>query len=95
MQYRFSVFSDILLFFAQIGNQGQVHKDVNHTQVMCMALDGIECAGTREFLRGNEPCIKYEIRPIGLHRNKRLTLEQFARFIKKINKSVYHRLEVM
>ncbi|XP_072520743.1 TM2 domain-containing protein 2 [Salminus brasiliensis] len=43
----------------KIGNQGQVYKDVNHTQVMCTALDGIECAGPREFLRGNEPCIKY------------------------------------
>ncbi|XDV20944.1 hypothetical protein PO909_026148 [Leuciscus waleckii] len=38
---------------------GQVYKDVNHTQVLCTALDGIECAGPREFLRGNEPCIKY------------------------------------
>ncbi|KAG7318584.1 hypothetical protein KOW79_018339 [Hemibagrus wyckioides] len=43
----------------KIGNQGQVYKDVNHTQVLCTALDGIECAGPREFLRGNEPCIKY------------------------------------
>uniref|UniRef100_A0A672LIM8 TM2 domain-containing protein 2 n=1 Tax=Sinocyclocheilus grahami TaxID=75366 RepID=A0A672LIM8_SINGR len=38
---------------------GQAYKDVNHTQVFCTALDGIECAGPREFLRGNEPCIKY------------------------------------
>uniref|UniRef100_A0A8C1QNE1 TM2 domain-containing protein 2 n=1 Tax=Cyprinus carpio TaxID=7962 RepID=A0A8C1QNE1_CYPCA len=38
---------------------GQVYKDVNHTKVLCTALDGIECAGPREFLRGNEPCIKY------------------------------------
>ncbi|KAL4635969.1 TM2 domain-containing protein 2 [Arapaima gigas] len=38
---------------------GQVYKDVNHTRVMCTALDGIECAGPREFLRGNEPCVKY------------------------------------
>uniref|UniRef100_A0A4W5LYV9 TM2 domain-containing protein 2 n=1 Tax=Hucho hucho TaxID=62062 RepID=A0A4W5LYV9_9TELE len=38
---------------------GQVHKDVNHTPVICTALDDIECAGPREFLRGNEPCIKY------------------------------------
>ncbi|TSR04292.1 TM2 domain-containing protein 2 [Bagarius yarrelli] len=37
----------------------QVYKDVNHTQVLCTALDGIECAGPREFLRGNEPCIRY------------------------------------
>ncbi|KAF5899117.1 T-box transcription factor TBX3-like isoform X4, partial [Clarias magur] len=42
---------------SQIGNQGQVYKDVNHTQVQCTALEGIECAGPREFLRGNEPCI--------------------------------------
>ncbi|KAI5625243.1 TM2 domain-containing protein 2 precursor [Silurus asotus] len=42
-----------------IGNQGQVYRDVNHTQVLCTALEGIECAGPREFLRGNEPCIKY------------------------------------
>ncbi|KAI1900768.1 hypothetical protein AGOR_G00053280 [Albula goreensis] len=38
---------------------GQAYKDVNHTPVICTALDGIECAGPREFLRGNEPCIKY------------------------------------
>ncbi|XP_028852454.1 TM2 domain-containing protein 2 [Denticeps clupeoides] len=38
---------------------GQVYKDVNHTPVWCTALDDIECAGPREFLRGNEPCIKY------------------------------------
>uniref|UniRef100_A0AAY5KBU6 Secreted protein n=1 Tax=Esox lucius TaxID=8010 RepID=A0AAY5KBU6_ESOLU len=37
---------------------GQVHKDVNHTQVICTALDDIECAGPREFQRGNVPCIK-------------------------------------
>ncbi|KPP74188.1 TM2 domain-containing protein 2 precursor-like [Scleropages formosus] len=37
----------------------QAYKDVNHTKVMCTALDGIECAGPREFLRGNEPCVKY------------------------------------
>ncbi|CAB1320031.1 unnamed protein product [Coregonus sp. 'balchen'] len=37
----------------------KVHKDVNHTPVICTALDDIECAGPREFLRGNEPCIKY------------------------------------
>ncbi|TRY54450.1 hypothetical protein DNTS_023715 [Danionella cerebrum] len=28
---------------------GQVYKDVNHTQVLCTALDGIECAGPREY----------------------------------------------
>ncbi|XP_023694330.1 TM2 domain-containing protein 2 [Paramormyrops kingsleyae] len=38
---------------------GQAYRDVNHTRVICSALDGIECAGSREFLRGNEPCIKY------------------------------------
>ncbi|XP_048847063.1 TM2 domain-containing protein 2 [Brienomyrus brachyistius] len=38
---------------------GQAYKDVNHTRVICYALDGIECAGSREFLRGSEPCIKY------------------------------------
>ncbi|XP_036383027.1 TM2 domain-containing protein 2 [Megalops cyprinoides] len=38
---------------------GQAHKDVNHTPVICTALEGIECSGPREFLRGNEPCIKY------------------------------------
>ncbi|KAJ8005882.1 hypothetical protein DPEC_G00122520 [Dallia pectoralis] len=38
---------------------GQVHKDVNHTEVVCTALDDIECAGPREFRRGDEPCIKY------------------------------------
>lgn len=43
----------------KIGNQGQVYQDVNHTAVVCSALDGIECAGSREFLRGKEPCIKY------------------------------------
>ncbi|XP_067087157.1 TM2 domain-containing protein 2 [Osmerus mordax] len=42
-----------------IGFGGQVHKDVNHTEVMCTALEDIECAGPREFLRGNVPCIKY------------------------------------
>uniref|UniRef100_A0A4W4H3Y9 TM2 domain-containing protein 2 n=1 Tax=Electrophorus electricus TaxID=8005 RepID=A0A4W4H3Y9_ELEEL len=48
--------------FIEMGHgcvKGQVYKDVNHTQVLCSALDGIECAGPREFLRGNEPCIKY------------------------------------
>ncbi|MBN3296943.1 TM2 domain-containing protein 2 [Amia ocellicauda] len=38
---------------------GQAYKDVEHTKVICTALTGIECAGPREFLRGNEPCIKY------------------------------------
>ncbi|OCT86456.1 TM2 domain-containing protein 2 [Xenopus laevis] len=38
---------------------GQVYGDVEHTKVMCRALDGIECGGPRSFLRGNKPCIKY------------------------------------
>lgn len=38
---------------------GQTQKEVNHTRVLCFALDGIECAGSREFLRGHVPCIKY------------------------------------
>ncbi|TKS78078.1 TM2 domain-containing protein 2 [Collichthys lucidus] len=38
---------------------GQTKKEVNVTQVICTALDGIECAGPREFLRGDVPCIKY------------------------------------
>lgn len=42
-----------------VGWGGQTKKEVNHTQVWCSALDGIECAGERGFLRGNVPCIKY------------------------------------
>ncbi|XP_054630964.1 TM2 domain-containing protein 2 [Dunckerocampus dactyliophorus] len=42
-----------------VGWGGQTQKEVNHTQVICTALDDIECAGQREFLRGNVPCIKY------------------------------------
>uniref|UniRef100_A0A8D0GYH2 TM2 domain-containing protein 2 n=1 Tax=Sphenodon punctatus TaxID=8508 RepID=A0A8D0GYH2_SPHPU len=38
---------------------GQAYSDVDHTQVHCRALDGIECAGSRTFERGNKPCIKY------------------------------------
>ncbi|XP_021164755.1 TM2 domain-containing protein 2 isoform X2 [Fundulus heteroclitus] len=38
---------------------GQTKEEVNHTQVICTALDGIECAGAREFLRDGVPCIKY------------------------------------
>ncbi|KAJ3604626.1 hypothetical protein NHX12_029366 [Muraenolepis orangiensis] len=38
---------------------GQTQKEVNVTSVVCTALDNIECAGPREFLRGNVPCIKY------------------------------------
>uniref|UniRef100_A0A8C7X512 TM2 domain-containing protein 2 n=1 Tax=Oryzias sinensis TaxID=183150 RepID=A0A8C7X512_9TELE len=42
-----------------VGWGGQTEKEVNHTRVICTALDDIECAGPREFLRGNVPCIKY------------------------------------
>lgn len=42
-----------------VGWGGQTQKEVNHTPVICTALDDIECAGQREFLRGNVPCIKY------------------------------------
>ncbi|KAK2837739.1 hypothetical protein Q5P01_014951 [Channa striata] len=42
-----------------VGWGGQTEKEVNHTQVICTALDDIECAGPREFLSGNVPCIKY------------------------------------
>ncbi|XP_071767638.1 TM2 domain-containing protein 2 [Centroberyx gerrardi] len=42
-----------------VGWGGQTQKEVNHTQVICTALDDIECAGPREFLRGDVPCIKY------------------------------------
>ncbi|XP_020786690.1 TM2 domain-containing protein 2 [Boleophthalmus pectinirostris] len=42
-----------------IGWGGQTQKEVNHTRVICTALDDIECAGPREFLRGSVPCIKY------------------------------------
>ncbi|XP_040898858.1 TM2 domain-containing protein 2 [Toxotes jaculatrix] len=42
-----------------VGWGGQTQKEVNHTLVICTALDDIECAGAREFLRGNVPCIKY------------------------------------
>uniref|UniRef100_A0A8C6VLR3 TM2 domain-containing protein 2 n=1 Tax=Naja naja TaxID=35670 RepID=A0A8C6VLR3_NAJNA len=38
---------------------GQAYSDVSHTPVLCRALDGIECAGQRTFLRGSKPCIKY------------------------------------
>ncbi|XP_076023558.1 TM2 domain-containing protein 2 [Genypterus blacodes] len=42
-----------------VGWGGQTRREVNHTPVICTALDEIECAGPREFLRGNVPCIKY------------------------------------
>jgi len=38
---------------------GQAYSDVEHTSVQCRALDGIECASPRTFLRENKPCIKY------------------------------------
>ncbi|XP_041088145.1 TM2 domain-containing protein 2-like [Polyodon spathula] len=38
---------------------GQAYRDVEHSEVVCRALYGIECAGEREFRRGNKPCIKY------------------------------------
>uniref|UniRef100_A0A493TM64 TM2 domain containing 2 n=1 Tax=Anas platyrhynchos platyrhynchos TaxID=8840 RepID=A0A493TM64_ANAPP len=38
---------------------GQAHGDVDHTRVQCRALDGIECAEPRSFLRGSKPCIRY------------------------------------
>ncbi|XP_066920137.1 TM2 domain-containing protein 2-like [Clytia hemisphaerica] len=38
---------------------GQKHEDVLFTKLRCQALDGIECCGSRTFLRGNVPCIKY------------------------------------
>ncbi|XP_053574056.1 TM2 domain-containing protein 2 isoform X2 [Bombina bombina] len=39
---------------------GQAYGEVEHTQVMCRVLEGIECAGPRTFLRGNKPCINSE-----------------------------------
>ncbi|XP_061672557.1 TM2 domain-containing protein 2 isoform X2 [Syngnathoides biaculeatus] len=42
-----------------VGWGGQTQKEVNHTPVVCTALEDIECAGPREFLRGRVPCIKY------------------------------------
>ncbi|XP_026177897.1 TM2 domain-containing protein 2 [Mastacembelus armatus] len=42
-----------------VGWGGQTQKEVNHTRVLCTALEDIECAGPREFLRGNVPCIRY------------------------------------
>ncbi|XP_054150345.1 TM2 domain-containing protein 2 [Melozone crissalis] len=38
---------------------GQAHGEVDHTRVLCRALDGIECAEPRSFLRGSRPCVKY------------------------------------
>ncbi|XP_030365842.1 TM2 domain-containing protein 2 [Strigops habroptila] len=38
---------------------GQAYGEVDHTRVQCRALDGIECAEPRSFLRGSRPCVKY------------------------------------
>lgn len=38
---------------------GSKYGDVLFTKLTCHALDGIECCGSRTFLRGNIPCIKY------------------------------------
>uniref|UniRef100_A0A8C5WL46 TM2 domain-containing protein 2 n=1 Tax=Leptobrachium leishanense TaxID=445787 RepID=A0A8C5WL46_9ANUR len=38
---------------------GQAYADVEHTEVMCQALEGIECFGDRNFRRAGIPCIKY------------------------------------
>ncbi|NXV17546.1 TM2D2 protein, partial [Cepphus grylle] len=38
---------------------GQTYGEVEHTRVQCRALDGIECAEPRSFLRGSRPCVKY------------------------------------
>lgn len=46
----------VLVVMAQFG--GQAYSDVEHTSVQCRALDGIECASPRTFLRENKPCIK-------------------------------------
>lgn len=35
------------------------YEDVLFTKVTCTALEGIECSGSRSFLRGHVPCIKY------------------------------------
>lgn len=37
---------------------GQAYGEVEHTRVQCRALDGIECAEPRSFLRGSRPCVK-------------------------------------
>lgn len=46
----------VLVVIPQFG--GQAYSDVEHTSVQCHALDGIECASPRTFLRENKPCIK-------------------------------------
>ncbi|KAM9608982.1 TM2 domain-containing protein 2 [Harpia harpyja] len=38
---------------------GQAYGEVDRTRVQCRALDGIECAEPRSFLRGSRPCVKY------------------------------------
>ncbi|XP_035418689.1 TM2 domain-containing protein 2 isoform X2 [Cygnus atratus] len=49
---------------------GQAHGDVDHTRVQCRALDGIECAEPRSFLRGSKPCISGSLLP-GPHGDRR------------------------
>ncbi|XP_018027245.1 TM2 domain-containing protein 2 [Hyalella azteca] len=34
-------------------------EDVEHTAVTCRVLEGIECCGSRSFLRHGKPCVKY------------------------------------
>ncbi|XP_002740579.1 TM2 domain-containing protein 2-like [Saccoglossus kowalevskii] len=41
----------------EYGNEA--YEDVEFTSVRCHALNGIECYGTRTFLRDGVPCIKY------------------------------------
>ncbi|CAH2275188.1 TM2 domain-containing 2 [Pelobates cultripes] len=38
---------------------GQAYDDVERTEVVCRALEGIECAEERIFRRGGVPCIKF------------------------------------
>jgi hypothetical protein len=52
----FGEFVLVLVGVPQFG--GQAYSDVEHTSVQCRALDGIECASPRTFLRENKPCIK-------------------------------------
>ncbi|CAH1797280.1 unnamed protein product [Owenia fusiformis] len=38
---------------------GEKYDEVDHTAVICHALDGIECHGNRTFLKDGFPCIRY------------------------------------
>ena len=38
---------------------GQNYDEVNRTQVNCTVLPGIECIGSRTFMKDGFPCIKY------------------------------------